>query len=76
MIIDFKISSFLFQDFFGEKKQMGSIKSVSLKRKLAKAIKRNRRVPLFALAKTRKKAQASAPRRRNWRRDKLGLTKK
>jgi large subunit ribosomal protein L39e len=51
---------------------MSRVKSSAKKKALGKALKRNRRVPLFVVAKTRRRVAASA-RRRHWRRNKLKL---
>ncbi len=49
---------------------MSSIKPHAKKLRLAKALKQNRRVPLFVIAKTGGKVR-SHPKMRNWRRNKL-----
>jgi len=51
---------------------MSKAKSSILKAKLGKAAKTNRRVPVFVVAKTKRKVTAN-PLQRNWRRSKLGL---
>ncbi|WP_456472253.1 50S ribosomal protein L39e [Methanocaldococcus sp.] len=49
---------------------MGSIKPLGKKIRLAKALKQNRRVPLFVIVKTRGKVRAH-PKMRFWRRQKI-----
>ncbi|GBF36195.1 MAG TPA: 50S ribosomal protein L39e [Methanothermococcus okinawensis] len=49
---------------------MGSIKPLGKKLRLAKALKQNRRVPLFVMLKTKGKVR-SHPKMRYWRRNKL-----
>lgn len=51
---------------------MGRAKSYKKKIALAAALRRNRRVPLFVVAKTNRRVRAN-PRMRNWRRKKLKL---
>jgi len=53
----------------GEK--MGSRKSSNLKKTLGKKLKQNRRVPIFILAKTKRKA--NNPKVRNWLRKKIDI---
>lgn len=47
-------------------------KSSALKTRLAKAIKQNRRVPLFRIARTHRRVQRN-PKTRHWRNQKLKL---
>lgn len=47
-------------------------KSSKLKMKLAKALKQNRRIPLFVVAKTKRKISRNS-KTRNWRARKLSL---
>ncbi|AEH06625.1 50S ribosomal protein L39e [Methanothermococcus okinawensis] len=49
---------------------MSSIKPHAKKLRLGKALKQNRRVPLFAVAKTKGKVR-NHPKMRNWRRNNL-----
>lgn len=49
---------------------MGSNKSRELKKKLSKALQQNRRVPLFAIAKTAKRVTRN-PKQRHWKVRKL-----
>jgi len=51
---------------------MSRVKTTVLKKKLVKAAKRNRRIPVFVVAKT-KRGVTSNPLQRNWRRSKLDL---
>jgi len=51
---------------------MSRVKSHARKVKLGKAMKKNRRVPLFVAAKTKRKVTYN-PLQRNWRRSKLDL---
>ncbi|MEM3555691.1 MAG: 50S ribosomal protein L39e [Candidatus Micrarchaeia archaeon] len=51
---------------------MGRNKSYKKKIALASALKKNRRVPLFVVAKTNRRVRTN-PRSRNWRRKKLKL---
>lgn len=46
-------------------------KSLALKLWLVRRNKQNRRVPIFAVARSKRKARVN-PKQRNWRRDKLG----
>ncbi|WP_456418917.1 50S ribosomal protein L39e [Methanocaldococcus infernus] len=49
---------------------MGSIKTLGKKIRLAKALKQNRRVPLFVILKTKGRVRAH-PKMRFWRRHKI-----
>ncbi|MGB9577031.1 MAG: 50S ribosomal protein L39e [Candidatus Micrarchaeia archaeon] len=49
---------------------MGRNKSSALKAVLGKALRRNRRVPIFVIAKTKRRISRN-PLARNWRRSKL-----
>lgn len=49
-----------------------SKKSLKKKKRLAKAFRRNRRIPLFVIAKTKRKITYNKF-RRNWRTDKLKI---
>jgi large subunit ribosomal protein L39e len=51
---------------------MGSVKSSKKKIALGAALRRNRRVPLFVVAKTNRRIRAN-PHARNWRKRKLKL---
>lgn len=51
---------------------MAKAKSSGLKKKLAKALKQNRRIPVFVIARTKRKVTRN-PRARHWKRRKLGL---
>ncbi len=51
---------------------MAKAKTSDLKRILAKAIKQNRRLPLFVIARTKRRLTRNAQ-QRNWRDKKLGL---
>jgi len=51
---------------------MSRNKSAVRKRKLGKFAKQNRRMPLFVVAKTKRKVTVNRM-QRNWRREKLGL---
>jgi len=51
---------------------VGRIKSALKKSMLGKRLKQNRRVPLFAVAKTNRRVTVNR-KRREWRRQKLGL---
>jgi large subunit ribosomal protein L39e len=51
---------------------MPKVKSEKVKKMLGKAARRNRRIPIFVVAKTKRKV-TSNPRQRNWRRSKLDL---
>jgi len=51
---------------------MGSIKTLALKRKLAAALRSNKPVPAWVIARTSGKVRFS-PARRHWRRNKLKL---
>jgi len=50
---------------------MSRIKSVQKKARLSSVLKKNRRLPLFVIAKT--KRRVTAARRRHWRSQKLKL---
>jgi len=50
---------------------MSKVKSVQKKARLSSALKKNRRLPLFVIAKT--KRRVTAARRRSWRNQKLKL---
>ena len=54
---------------------MARYKSSAKKLKLAKAGRVNRRVPIFVIAKTKRKVRFN-PRTRHWRRQKLDLRMK
>ncbi len=54
---------------------MGSVKSSNVKTALGKALKQNRRIPLFVIAKTKRKVSRNTE-RRNWRSKKLKLKAK
>ena len=45
-------------------------KTIELKNKLAKALKQNRRIPLFVVAKTKRKISRNS-KTRNWRAKKI-----
>jgi len=49
-----------------------SKKSLQKKKKLAKAARKNRRIPAFVILKTARKVSYN-PNRRNWRTDKLRI---
>ncbi len=51
---------------------MSRNKKLSKKKKLAKAKKQNRRIPLWVLAKTKMNVRRN-PKRRNWRRSDLDI---
>ena len=51
---------------------MSKIKTARAKATLGKMIKRNRRIPLFVIAKTNRKVSQNSE-RRNWRSQKLKL---
>lgn len=51
---------------------MSRVKSAELKAKLSKAMRQNRRVPLFAVVKTKRHVIQNKL-QRNWRRQKLKL---
>jgi large subunit ribosomal protein L39e len=51
---------------------MGSMKSSKKKTALASAMRKNKRVPVFVVAKTNRRIRAN-PHARNWRRRKLKL---
>ncbi len=51
---------------------MAKAKSSELKKKLAKFLKQNRRIPVFVIARTKRRV-ARNPVARHWRRRKLGL---
>ncbi len=51
---------------------MSRAKSSARKRHLGKELKKNRRLPVFVIAKTNRKI-SSNPRRRNWRSKKLKI---
>jgi len=51
---------------------MSRVKSLKVKIKLGKAMKKNRRVPLFVTAKTKRKVRSN-PLQRNWRKSKLDI---
>ncbi len=51
---------------------MSKNKSPEKKRVLTKARKQNRRIPLFVIARTKRKVMRN-PRTRNWRSKKLGV---
>ncbi|MDD5318071.1 MAG: 50S ribosomal protein L39e [Candidatus ainarchaeum sp.] len=53
---------------------MPRVKSDRTKSRLGKAAKRNRRIPLFVVAKTKRRVTVN-PLQRNWRRSKLDLKK-
>lgn len=52
---------------------MSHNKSPEKKRVLTKARKQNRRIPLFVIARTKRRVMRN-PRTRNWRSKKLGIT--
>ncbi|MFH1780131.1 MAG: 50S ribosomal protein L39e [Candidatus Micrarchaeota archaeon] len=54
---------------------MGSIKSASKKKFLSKKLRQNRRIPIFAIAKTGRKLTRN-PKTRNWRHQKIKKSKK
>jgi large subunit ribosomal protein L39e len=47
-------------------------KGSALKRALAKALRQNRRLPVFVVARTRRRLRAN-PRQRSWKRKKLDV---
>ncbi len=49
---------------------MGKNKSEKLKKALSKALRQNRRVPIFAIAKTARRVTRNN-KQRNWKRNKL-----
>ncbi len=51
---------------------MGSFKSAKLKKKLATALKQNRRIPVFVVARTNRRLTFNS-KSRNWRKKKLKL---
>jgi len=51
---------------------LGSNKTSSEKKVIAKAIRRNRRVPIFVVAKTKRRVSRN-PNRRSWRSQKLDM---
>ncbi|MFH0835773.1 MAG: 50S ribosomal protein L39e [Candidatus Micrarchaeota archaeon] len=51
---------------------MASVKSTEKKQALAKKLRQNRRIPIFVIAKTRRRVSRN-PMTRNWRRQKLDL---
>jgi large subunit ribosomal protein L39e len=51
---------------------MSKFKSSEKKARLGKALKQNRRIPLFVIAKTNRRVRTNI-RARNWRRKKLKL---
>ncbi|MCX6776368.1 MAG: 50S ribosomal protein L39e [Candidatus Micrarchaeota archaeon] len=51
---------------------MGSVKSTEKKIALGAAIRKNKRVPLFVVAKTNRRVREN-PHQRNWRKKKLKL---
>ncbi|HEV8290005.1 MAG TPA: 50S ribosomal protein L39e [Candidatus Norongarragalinales archaeon] len=51
---------------------MGKAKSKEKKIALAKRLRQNRRIPIFVIAKTKRKVSMN-PKRRNWRTAKLKL---
>ncbi len=53
---------------------MSRNKTPEVKQKLAKALKRNRRIPVFVVAKTKRRIMFNS-RRRNWRVRKLKIKK-
>ena len=53
---------------------MSRYKSKELKLKLAKALKQNRRLPVFVVAKTKRRIMFNT-KTRNWRRKKLKIKK-
>ena len=53
-------------------KKMASRKSFRKKLALAKALRQNRRIPVFVIAATKRKVSRN-PKARNWRRGKLDL---
>lgn len=53
---------------------MGRYKTPALKVKLAKALKQNRRIPVFVVARTKRKITFNR-KTRNWRQKKLGIKK-
>ncbi len=52
---------------------MGRVKSQKLKTRLSSALKRNRNVPVFVVAKTARRVRQN-PFKRNWRASKLKLS--
>ncbi|MFH1247042.1 MAG: 50S ribosomal protein L39e [Candidatus Micrarchaeota archaeon] len=53
---------------------MGRYKTSELKAKLAKALRQNRRIPIFVVARTKRKLTFNK-KSRNWRQKKLKLKK-
>jgi len=51
---------------------MSRVKTLERKKRLVKAANRNRRIPLFVVAKTKRKVTVN-PLQRNWRHSKLDL---
>jgi len=51
---------------------MSRNKSAVVKKKLGKAAKQNRRIPLFVVAKTKRRVTSNVN-QRNWRRQKLDI---
>ncbi len=51
---------------------MSRVKSAERKKKLGKAARQNRRIPIFVAAKTKRKITQNRL-QRNWRKDKLDL---
>lgn len=56
-------------------KKMARNKSAGKKQELAKAMRQNRRVPVFVIAKTKRKVSRN-PLSRNWRHKRLDLRNK
>ncbi len=54
---------------------MGRYKTPALKTKLAKALKQNRRIPVFVVARTKRKITYNR-KTRNWRSKKLDIKEK
>lgn len=54
---------------------MSRAKTPEKKRVLTKAMRQNRRIPLFVIARTKRKVMRN-PRIRNWRAKKLGIKAK
>ena len=52
---------------------MGKVKSQKLKARLSSALKKNRNVPLFVVAKTARRVRQN-PFKRNWRAKKMKLS--
>lgn len=57
---------------YKEMKHMGKNKSHELKKKLGKALQQNRRVPLFAMAKTARRVTRNV-KSRHWKNKKLKI---